>query len=165
MAVTLISSCILKDRDWAVANWPRVHGGLDCTATFGPDFNPEKPPGEWWCEIVFQGWSVGMGWARRFTPGASIMNYGQANFADTRGYKKNLGLSADDLRMLRRQRLSSTVDTIFESFPQCRTIISLVYSTNTKVIEIMDGYGRTKLGIIPDGDRQLHMYLVKERSQ
>jgi len=152
-----------RTKEWALAAWQRIQPGIDCVQTFGPDFNPEKPPGEWWCEVFSNSISVGMGWARRFTPGCSIMNYGQAKFPESRGQTKNLGLDDVDLTTRRRKRLHSVADAIFADYPQCRTIISIVYSTNTRVIEIMDAYNRTRLGIIPDGDRQLYLYLVKER--
>ena len=145
-----------RDREWAAAAWARIIEDLaDGTQNFGPDFDPTHPPGEFWWEIILDGETVGMTWARRFLKSKGVMNYGRGLFAEYRG-KYQFDTYAQVVR--------DTCASIYEQVPECQTVICIVWDTNAQNLARVQRHV-PEIGTIPMGDKLMHIFLISKRPQ
>jgi hypothetical protein len=99
--------------------WQRcLHGLADPVQNFGPDVEVDHARAEQFYRLYVGDRVIGLGWVRRFTRLGHIRSFGKALLPDARG------------RGFSRASSIILVKRIFADFPDCCTLLAMIWSTN-----------------------------------
>ncbi len=129
--------------------WRRIVADLDLYDTFGVDTDPEVVAGEWWGAVQDDGVTVGLIWLTPWIKGDNtVIAIGRALLSEYRNQKQP---------MLRSGVLYGKIK---EVYPEARTALGLIYSTNPASLKAILNLRTTRLaGVIPFGNRSLYLFI------
>lgn len=133
--------------------WERIVADLDLYACFGKDTDPHWIAGDWWGALKQDGVVIGIIWFTRWIKDSdAVISVGRALLPEFRhqGSAK-----------FHREAVESTIKAVY---PDAKTYLSLVYSTNPISLKTMlNRPGARIVGTIPCGDDiYLYLFVLKE---
>lgn len=132
--------------------WERAIADLDLYACFGKDTDPHWIAGDWWGALKQDGVTVGIIWFTRWIKGSdAVISVGRSLLPEFRSHG-NANLHRD------------VVETkLKEVYPDAKTYMCIVYSTNPISLKAMINRGARLVGTIPCGDDvYIYMFVLKE---